>query len=1044
MIDDNDSWSILTAPGKHTDLSESELEGGDGGTLADQQVISLGSSAWIRNATEDLQFFLLHTNGTIEEVTVGYTGNNGVPFERSDLDFNGVVNASDWPIYRAGLEADLSGMSPAQAYQMGDLDYDGVNSILDFGLFKSDFDAANGEGAFAAMLAGVPEPSCAMLMLLLCGLISLHSRRAVGVLTVPAIAVCKYALRAACILLCALLSIATTGIARAQQVNIAVGKPAAQSTTLNDNSLYAASKGNNGIIGTTTADITHTDFDDLSPYWEVDLGGEFSIENVRMYNRTDNGFCCGERLYNITVEIFDASTASVYTTPVEDTFNPWDGSGDLPPDPLGGPFDFDLTGEPGGSVTGQTVRINKAAFTGSEWLSLVEVEVYVPLQEVPRIGLQVNRTTGNVSLVNNFSESFSTDFYRISSAGNSLNAASWNSLDAQNFDSIGGGEGESWDIAGGIDTGESQVGVLAEAFLQGSSPFGASASHTLGAAYNTTVDAQDLVFEYRDADTGEALQGFVEYVMTESVDGDYNHNGIVDAADYTVWRDSLNQTGAGLAADGDGNNVVNQDDYTYWKNRFGNTSGSGSSAVSAAVPEPSALALALLGCGLVGWLFSRRRATTALLAVAALAAGSSVATAAVTLDRDYTFGEDSLEGTSQGQPLGFNNTSPLIANATADSMGPTNAYMDLEQQQTSGPDRRPTYQDVDSSGGLARPGATNGTYGARFDGVDDYLQGIPLNRPDELISLAPSFPLDYSNVTARGLQMWVYPDAAKVGTARQVVVMDTIAAGGVAITADGRWTQIFDGHADDTAIGGSASVTGNQWYHVMQHVYPTDDPGAPNVVAGSGSDDLGFSSVMYVNGIAVSASNDTPEPGDLYSGPRVGALTVGAAELVGDGLTLTAGDYFQGVVDDLEMYVFDDTYGTFDLFADNEWIANEITTLPGGTLKMGDLNRDGSVGPADAAQFIANWRREKRFEGAHNELTAGDWETWGWGDLDHDGVVFLADAFLLHQALISATGKGLDFSLLGSGPTVPEPATLLLVGIGVSAFGLTRTRRKRR
>ena len=27
------------------------------------------------------------------------------------------------------------------------------------------------------------------------------------------------------------------------------------------------------------------------------------------------------------------------------------------------------------------------------------------------------------------------------------------------------------------------------------------------------------------------------------VDGDYNGNGVVDAADYTVWRDSLGQTG---------------------------------------------------------------------------------------------------------------------------------------------------------------------------------------------------------------------------------------------------------------------------------------------------------------------------------------------------------------------------------------------------------------------------------------------------------------------------------------------------------------------
>ena len=39
--------------------------------------------------------------------------------------------------------------------------------------------------------------------------------------------------------------------------------------------------------------------------------------------------------------------------------------------------------------------------------------------------------------------------------------------------------------------------------------------------------------------------------LTVILDGDYNANGVVDAADYTVWRDSLGQTGMGLAADGD-------------------------------------------------------------------------------------------------------------------------------------------------------------------------------------------------------------------------------------------------------------------------------------------------------------------------------------------------------------------------------------------------------------------------------------------------------------------------------------------------------------
>jgi hypothetical protein len=85
-----------------------------------------------------------------------------------------------------------------------------------------------------------------------------------------------------------------------------------------------------------------------------------------------------------------------------------------------------------------------------------------------------------------------------------------------------------------------------------------------------------------------------EYPATPDVVGDYNHNGIADAADYTVWRDSLGQTGIGLAADGDNNHVVDAADYNIWKSNFGLTAGSGSAA-SNAVPEPSTLLMLVAG-----------------------------------------------------------------------------------------------------------------------------------------------------------------------------------------------------------------------------------------------------------------------------------------------------------------------------------------------------------------------------------------------------------------------------------------------------------------
>jgi autotransporter-associated beta strand protein len=75
--------------------------------------------------------------------------------------------------------------------------------------------------------------------------------------------------------------------------------------------------------------------------------------------------------------------------------------------------------------------------------------------------------------------------------------------------------------------------------------------------------------------------------------GDYNHDGIVDAADYTVWRDSLGST-TNLAADGNGNGVIDAGDYDVWKMHFGQTAGGGAGG-AAGVPEPSSLVLCAMG-----------------------------------------------------------------------------------------------------------------------------------------------------------------------------------------------------------------------------------------------------------------------------------------------------------------------------------------------------------------------------------------------------------------------------------------------------------------
>ena len=79
-------------------------------------------------------------------------------------------------------------------------------------------------------------------------------------------------------------------------------------------------------------------------------------------------------------------------------------------------------------------------------------------------------------------------------------------------------------------------------------------------------------------------------LFTAGVVGDYNRNGKVDAADYTIWRNALNNPSASLAADGSGDHQITRLDFDVWKAHFGETAMFGTGDLSA-VPEPASAML---------------------------------------------------------------------------------------------------------------------------------------------------------------------------------------------------------------------------------------------------------------------------------------------------------------------------------------------------------------------------------------------------------------------------------------------------------------------
>ena len=154
------------------------------------------------------------------------------------------------------------------------------------------------------------------------------------------------------------------------------------------------------------------------------------------------------------------------------------------------------------------------------------------------------------------------------------------------------------------DDGDEDLGTVDPVTVVGPEVFVGTIDNSIDAADLTgftpeVIDfTQGISLNYFDGfasndETDMVFGVFDNLIITPEVvtlAGDYNGNGTVDAADYTLWRDTLGDSVTpGEGADGDGDGTIGAGDYSVWETNFGMTSSSSSNAV----PEPSAAILAV-------------------------------------------------------------------------------------------------------------------------------------------------------------------------------------------------------------------------------------------------------------------------------------------------------------------------------------------------------------------------------------------------------------------------------------------------------------------
>ncbi|MEO0530025.1 MAG: hypothetical protein AAF266_05525 [Planctomycetota bacterium] len=194
--------------------------------------------------------------------------------------------------------------------------------------------------------------------------------------------------------------------------------------------------------------------------------------------------------------------------------------------------------------------------------------------------LRVDPTTGNAIVENDSLFPVEINGYSVGSgtgAGLGSLLTNWDSLDDQNV--------TGWEEA------NPSTEALSELNLADGLALAPGATFALDGLWDPSGN--------RDLDFSFSIRG-------ASSAGDFNDDGVVDAADYTLWRDNEGGDAAVLNGNGSGTATVGAADLQVWRDNYGALALTGAVpgvvvyeaiALATAVPEPTSAALVVLLCG---------------------------------------------------------------------------------------------------------------------------------------------------------------------------------------------------------------------------------------------------------------------------------------------------------------------------------------------------------------------------------------------------------------------------------------------------------------